>query len=148
MVLFCKAFVAFWGKIIIPFFQFYFFSEEHNAKVSIYYLVWMIVLVKRGWIRKGFSAIALWPFVILKHKGLAEDEVFMNHERIHLRQQLELLVVLFYLWYGIEFFVRWIQMGNRKAAYHRISFEREAYGNEKDLHYLKKRSFWQFLKYT
>ncbi len=108
----------------------------------------MIVLVKPAWIRKGFSAIALWPFIILKDKRFNEDEVFMNHERIHLRQQLELLLVFFYLWYGIEFLIRLVQVGDRKAAYHKISFEREAYGNEKDLNYLKKRPFWQFLKYT
>ena len=36
---------------------------------------------------------------------------------------------------------------NINEAYHAISFEREAYKNEKDLDYLKKRSFWSFLRY-
>jgi hypothetical protein len=31
------------------------------------------------------------------------DKVFVNHEKIHLRQQLELLVLPFYVWYIIEF---------------------------------------------
>jgi hypothetical protein len=31
-------------------------------------------------------------------------------------------------------------------AYRNISFEREAYANEKDLDYLKRRSFFGFLK--
>jgi hypothetical protein len=36
---------------------------------------------------------------------------------------------------------------NINEAYHAISFEREPYKNEKDLDYLKKKSFWSFLRY-
>jgi len=53
----------------------------------------------------------------------------------------------FYVWYILEFMFRWIQFKNRKKAYFAISFEREAYSNEKDLNYLKERSFWKFLIY-
>ena len=71
----------------------------------------------------------------------------MNHERIHLRQQLELLIVLFYLWYGIEFLVRLVYKRNWKIAYQNLSFEREAYANENNFDYLKSRSFYNYLKY-
>jgi len=71
----------------------------------------------------------------------------MNHERIHLRQQLELLVVFFYVWYVLEYVLRLLQYKNKHKAYKYISFEREAYGNEKDLQHLQRRSFWRFLKY-
>ncbi|WP_318543494.1 hypothetical protein [Marixanthotalea marina] len=71
----------------------------------------------------------------------------MNHEKIHLRQQLELLVVVFYLIYITEFLIRYYQYGTWQLAYKNISFEREAYANERDRGYLKQRSFWQFLKY-
>ena len=108
----------------------------------------MIVLVNRYLLRKKFSGIALWPFIILKEKKLKEDPVFLNHERIHLRQQLELLILPFFIWYLIEFIVRLIQYKNRNLAYRNISFEREAYKNEKDLDYLKKRSFWRFISFT
>ncbi|MDC8003282.1 hypothetical protein POV27_04425 [Aureisphaera galaxeae] len=107
----------------------------------------MIVLVNPNLIRKGFSGITFWPFVILKEQHLKEDDVFMNHERIHLRQQLELLIVFFYLWYSLEFLVRWLQLGNRRKAYYAISFEQEAYKKEKDLNYLQKRPYWGFTKY-
>ena len=92
--------------------------------------------------------MALWPFILLKKKGLLKDKVFLNHEKIHLRQQLEMLLVFFYLWYVLEFLFRLIQYQNRNKAYRNISFEREAYVNEKDLNYLKKRSIWRFLKYV
>jgi len=107
----------------------------------------MFVLVSRFLLRKNFSGIAIWPFIILKDKKLKQDLVFFNHERIHLRQQLELLIVPFYLWYVIEYFFRIIQYKNRNKAYRNISFEREAYANEKDLQYLKRRPFWKFIKY-
>jgi len=88
-----------------------------------------------------------YPFVILTDAANKENIVFMNHERIHLRQQLELLILPFYVWYFVEYLFRLVQFKDRKMAYRNISFEREAYENEKDLGYLKGRSFWRFLRY-
>ena len=39
-------------------------------------------------------AITLFPFIISKEKM---DETTLNHEKIHIEQQKELLVVFFYL---------------------------------------------------
>jgi len=107
----------------------------------------MIVVISSFLLRKGFNGITLWPFVILRHKTLRADVVLVNHERIHLRQQLELLIIFFYCWYLAEYVVRLFQYKDRRTAYRNISFEREAYAHEKDLDYLKKRPFWKFLKY-
>lgn len=92
--------------------------------------------------------MTLWPFVVLKHHSLKEDVVFLNHEQIHLRQQAELLVVFFYLWYALEFLFRLIQYKNRHKAYRNISFEREAYQYENDGNYLKNRKPYSFLKFS
>ncbi|WP_219634567.1 hypothetical protein, partial [Flavobacterium chungangense] len=73
--------------------------------------------------------------------------VFLNHEKIHLRQQIEMLILPFFIWYILEFFIRFIQYKNRDLAYRNISFEREAYIKETDLNYLRNRSFFQFLHY-
>jgi hypothetical protein len=107
----------------------------------------MIVLILKYLTPKGFRGITVFPFVFLKDEKDREDVVMLNHERIHIRQQIEMLIVPFFLWYGIEFLIRWVQFKNRFAAYRNISFEREAYANEKDPGYLKQRSFWNFLKY-
>ena len=107
----------------------------------------MIILVNRFLLRKNFLGLTLWPFVILKYKELRKDRVFLNHERIHLRQQLELLIIPFFIWYLIEFIIRLSVYKNRSLAYHNISFEREAYKNEKNLQYLNRRFFWRFLKF-
>jgi hypothetical protein len=108
----------------------------------------MIVLVIKYLIPKGFRGFTIFPFIFLLNKKDKLNPVLLNHERIHIRQQLELLVIPFFLCYGIEFLVRLVQYKNRREAYHNISFEREAYAKEKDLDYLKRRSFLNFLKYV
>lgn len=91
------------------------------------------------------TGIALWPFVLLKSK--TPDKVIINHEKIHIRQQSELLVLFFYLWYIIEWLFKYIACRNFDIAYRNICFEREAFANENNLEYLKTRPFWAFLKY-
>ena len=108
----------------------------------------MFVYVNRFLIPKNFTGMSLWPVIILKYSELKNNTTFINHERIHLRQQIELLILPFYVIYGAEFLIRLIQYRNRRVAYRNISFEREAYQNEKDLDYLKKRPFWRFLKFV
>lgn len=108
----------------------------------------MFLIVTKYLIPKGYRGLTVFPFVFLKHHLDKGNEVFINHERIHLRQQLELLIIPFFIWYFSEYILRLIQYKDRDLAYRNISFEREAYANEKDLNYLKKRFFWNFLKYT
>jgi hypothetical protein len=106
-----------------------------------------MVFISKYIVPKGYAGITLYPFVFLRNKTLKYNAVLLNHERIHLKQQLELLIFPFYIWYGLEFLCRFIQYKNWQMAYRNISFEKEAYLNEKNLQYLKRRKFWQFLKY-
>ncbi|GAB3716157.1 hypothetical protein [Flavobacterium koreense] len=108
----------------------------------------MILIVFKYLTPRGFRGLTFYPFVFLADKDDKLNKVFINHEKIHIRQQLELLILPFYLWYFTEYLFRLIQYKDRKEAYFNISFEREAYKNEKDLNYLKQRSFWRFLKYV
>lgn len=94
-----------------------------------------------------FHALAIWPFIILKSRNLQYDKVIINHEKIHLRQQIELLWLLYFVWYLVEFIIHWIRLGDFMKAYYAISFEKEAYKHEGDPEYLRKRKFWQFLKF-
>ncbi|MFD0989051.1 hypothetical protein ACFQ1R_03005 [Mariniflexile jejuense] len=106
-----------------------------------------MIFVSKYLVPKGYLGLAFYPFVFLKSKVLKEDTVLINHESIHLKQQVELLIVPFYLWYCIEFFIRLLQFKKWQLAYRNISFEREAYANERNLDYLKHRKLWSFLKY-
>lgn len=72
----------------------------------------------------------------------------LNHELIHTMQQIEMVFILFYLWYGVEYLVRLIQYkGDSMKAYYSISLEREAYANEKNPNYKKNRKPYSWIKY-
>lgn len=107
----------------------------------------MILIVSKYLIPKGFRGLTVFPLVFLKSADSKSNLVLLNHEKIHLRQQLELLILPFFVWYFLEYLYLLIKYKERNSAYRNISFEREAYANEKDLHYIKQRSFWRFLKY-
>ncbi|WP_298221100.1 hypothetical protein [Flavobacterium sp.] len=106
----------------------------------------MFLIVSKYLIPKGYRGMTLFPFVFVRNHEDRHDLVTVNHERIHLRQQLELLVLPFFVWYGLDFLVKLIRYRDKNKAYRNVIFEREAYANEKDLDYLKSRSFWKFLK--
>jgi len=86
---------------------------------------------------QGIRGLAFWPFIFIASDTIIDDEL-INHERIHLRQQIEMLIIPFYIWYLIELYSK---------GYRNISFEIEAYDNEHDLNYLEKRRIFQFRKY-
>ncbi|MBV7441180.1 hypothetical protein KRX57_07080 [Weeksellaceae bacterium TAE3-ERU29] len=105
----------------------------------------MIIVTKL--LGKDIMGMALFPFILVKEAYLKTNKRIINHEKIHLRQQIEMLIIPFYIWYGSEFLFRWLKTKNKDMAYRSISFEREAYANEYNLNYLKNRKFWSFLKY-
>ena len=94
--------------------------------------------------------MALFPFIFFDREAWNRLSEYsknnsINHETIHLRQQIELLIIPFYLWYGIEWIIKFFRYGKR--SYYNLGFEREAVENEKDNLYLCNRKFWAFLKY-
>ena len=107
----------------------------------------MILLVVRFFTNKRYKGITIYPFVIVTQEEDGKNAVLLNHERIHIKQQLEMLVLPFFVWYGLEFLVRYFMCRNWKKAYRNISFEKESYANEEDLDYLKRRPFWNWIKY-
>lgn len=89
--------------------------------------------------------MTLFPFILLKKRELVADKTIMNHEMIHLRQQLELLILSFYMIYVLHYLINLVIYKNHDKAYRNIIFEQEAYRHESDLDYLKKRRFWGWL---
>ena len=127
-------------------------------------------IIQNKWINKfipfpNFRAINL--FGVLFVRGARPlTSVTLNHESIHSAQIAEvmiasvpfalllwmftnvwlgllLVIASYYLWYVQEWLVR-LPMGN---AYRNISFEREAYDNEKNLSYLDTRKPFDWIKY-
>jgi len=106
-----------------------------------------MILVSKLFFRKNYVGLSLWPFIILKNDDLKADEALINHEKIHLKQQLELLVLPFYVFYLLEFAVRCLCYWDSYKAYQNLSFEREAYYNEDNPNYLSERKPFSFIKY-
>lgn len=93
---------------------------------------------------RGFYAINLCG--VLFAKGQC-NEVTINHEEIHTAQIKELGYVFFYIAYVAEWLVRMVQYRGWVKGYFNVSFEREAYANQGDLLYLRRRKHYCFLKY-
>ena len=93
------------------------------------------------------KGMALFPFVLLRDKTGRNDQILINHERIHLRQQLELLIIPFYLFYLVNYLYQLISTLDHDSAYRNIIFEQEAYDHEKELSYLRSRKHFGFLDY-
>lgn len=91
---------------------------------------------------KFVSAMALWPFILVKNLETKESQVTIHHEKIHIRQQLEMLIIPFYIVYlGFYIYYR-LKGSSHMLAYLRIPFEKEAYCEESNFDYLQKRKFW------
>lgn len=93
---------------------------------------------------KGFNAMNLFGIIFVR-KGGVVNIVVLNHERIHTRQQLEMLILPFYIWYLVEWLIRLVIYRNFEKAYYTIWFEREAFIHEEDLDYLSNRKFWAWM---
>lgn len=107
----------------------------------------MIIVCQRLLKNTKINGITLFPFIFIKNPEDKKNRVLINHEKIHIRQQLELLIIFFYILYMVEYYYHFFRLKNAYQAYKSISFEREAYAMENDLNYLKKRKFWSFTKF-
>jgi hypothetical protein len=93
------------------------------------------------------SGVALFPFILIKHNEYRYDKAFIRHETIHLRQELELLILPFYILYLFNYLLNRFKYHDHDTAYMNIVFEREAYARESDRNYLSERKFWAWLKF-
>lgn len=69
----------------------------------------------------GIIGISLAPFGVYIDPKYDSPEL-RRHESIHWHQQIEMLIVFFYLWYFIEWLMRLVS-----GSLVEISFEQEAY---------------------
>jgi len=90
------------------------------------------------------SAITIFPFIISKQPMNGKT---LNHEKIHIHQQRELLILPFYFLYAFYFLFGMLKYRDTKMAYYRNPFEQEAYSNQGDPIYLKTRSPYNWLRF-
>ena len=106
-----------------------------------------MIIVKNKIIPFGsYTTINLFGILFTKSDYLSP--ITINHERIHTKQMLELLIVGYYLWYIIEYIIVRFCHKKQNDAYHDISFEEEAHNNDNNLHYLDNRKHFACWKYV
>jgi len=103
---------------------------------------WFIILPKLS-----ANAMAIFPIILLRNKQQKQDKILINHEKIHLQQQLELLIFPFYFLYLLNYLINLVKYKNHYLAYFNIVFEREAYQYEKELDYLPKRKPYNWINF-
>lgn len=95
-----------------------------------------------------YTAMCIWPFLFIRPgTDLSRSTELLNHESIHARQQLEMLWLFFFLWYGAEYLVRLIQYLDLHRAYKELSHEKEARDNDGDPDYLTRRKPFAWIRY-
>ncbi len=107
----------------------------------------MIIVCQNLLKKSKIRAMAVFPFILMRNIKDKKNIRLIQHERIHLRQQLELLIIPFYMWYFLEYFMHWLKLKDAYLAYRAISFEREAYDNEAVENYIETRPLYSFLRY-
>jgi hypothetical protein len=120
---------------------------------------------------KGYKAITILPFIFARNSAKWLKDYEENHEKIHLRQQLEVLIAsavilaalilifgwswwwmltslfVYYAGYGIDYAIRYVAYGSPHEAYRNIAVEQEAYLNERDMTYLNQRKLFAWVEY-
>ena len=93
------------------------------------------------------ARMAIFPFIFVKLPSYKDDKMLIRHEKIHLIQQLELLLIPFYLIYVLHYLINLFKYGSHNKAYINIVFEKEAFSKEGEMDYLKNRKLWAWLNY-
>jgi hypothetical protein len=92
--------------------------------------------------------MALFPFILVKYPQDLRDARLIRHEYIHIWQQIELLIIPFYILYLLNYLWNRVKGQGHHQAYLNICFEKEAFMNDDNEQYLKNRRLWAFMKYT
>lgn len=105
-------------------------------------MLWFVVVPKLR-----VAAMAIYPFILIQKVSYKNEVVLVNHEKIHHRQQLELLLVPFYLLYLLHYLYNLLKYRKHQLAYLNIVFEKEAYAQQQNLTYLNTRRMFSWIKY-
>lgn len=120
-------------------------------------------IIINKWIPCGTYIMMVFYNMILvnnDYKYLFENEhygkmlnIMLNHERIHIMQMKDFCPwipiggTLFYIFYCLEFIIKFFMYFNIEKTYYSLSFEREADENQNKSDYFSNRKHFAFLKY-
>ena len=124
--------------------------RKHNALIVgselIVKLAGRLMLGKKG--ANEAKAAAFIPFVFVRKKEYATP-IFINHERIHFRQQIETLIIGSWILHIIEDLYSRLFLKLKYPNYYLYrAVEQEAYRNQHNTNYLKNRKWFSLFKYV
>ncbi len=94
------------------------------------------------------GAVTLFPFIIVRDEKVLNNEDYINHESIHIRQCIETLIFIMLIIGLIEYlYALLILKKSRTQAYYFISYEQEAHQNDENHNYLKTRKWFSYYRY-
>ena len=105
----------------------------------------IIIYTKRKifWKYRGFSFfIFIWI-----NKDVLDKPKIINHEKIHFWQQVEMAFVVQWMLYMCFYVVNRLRGMSHDEAYINNPFEKEAFANDWNFNYLKKRKFLSWVKF-
>lgn len=94
---------------------------------------------------KGFVAMNLFGVLFVRGQARVTKRM-LTHETIHTKQMREMGYVPFYVWYLVEWICKLAIRWNWYGAYCAVSFEREAYDNEREPDYPDTRTHYAWFK--
>jgi hypothetical protein len=98
-------------------------SKTSKTKYNIFKMI--VIRVSRKFLF-GYAG-SCWFFVIFIAKDAGNPEATLRHEKVHFWQQLETMVIPFFLLYLAFYVIRRMRGFNHSEAYHGIPFELEAH---------------------
>jgi hypothetical protein len=92
-------------------------------------------------------AITFYPFLFVCSDTRNHEEL-IRHETIHIRQQLELLIIGAWLLYLCEYwYAKYIKKFDARQAYYYTALEQEAHRNAMNTRYLAERKPYAMFRY-
>lgn len=98
----------------------------------------------------GFScgAFTVFPFIFVRDRKILNNREYINHERIHIYQYMETLVVGLVVIALCEYIYARIFLKMKSLdAYYFMSHEQEAHQNDTDMEYIKQRKCFSLFYY-
>ena len=116
-----------------------------------YFIVTSGKLVRRlgRFISLGDNAmgITFYPFLLVREDTRTHEEL-IRHETIHIKQQVELLIIGAWLLYLYEYlYAKYGKKLDTRQAYYYTALEQEAHRNAMNVEYLNTRKPYAVLKY-
>lgn len=94
------------------------------------------------------GAFTVFPFIFARDQEILNNKEYINHERIHLYQYIETLIIGLILIAVCEYmYARIFRKMKSLDAYYFMSHEQEAHQNDTNMDYLKQRKLFSLFYY-